>query len=42
LELLILLFEALVKLGQFGLDVVLDVALLVAHNLKNFVLKSPF
>lgn len=37
LQLLVLLFEPAVELGQLRLDVVLNVLLLVAHDLENFV-----
>lgn len=39
MKLLVLLLETLVKLGQLGLDVVLDVLLLISDNLKDFVFK---
>ena len=37
MQLLVLLFQPLVKLWQFCLDVLLDVSLLTFNNLDNFV-----
>ena len=42
LQLLILLLEALVKLRQFGFDVIFDITLLVPDNLNDLVLKAVF
>lgn len=39
MKLLVLLLETLVKLGQLGLDVVLDVLLMISDDLKDFVFK---
>jgi hypothetical protein len=42
LQLTVLLYKPLVKLRQLGLHVILDVFLLVAHNLEDFVVESDF
>ena len=42
LQLLVFLFESLVKLWQFSFDVFLDISLLVLHNLLDFMFKSVF
>lgn len=39
LQLLVLLLESLVELGQLSFDVVLDILLLVANDLRNLILE---
>jgi hypothetical protein len=42
LELLVFLLQTLVELRQLSFDVVLDVFLLVANDLKDFILEPLF
>lgn len=42
LQLLVLLFQSLVKLGEFGSNVFFNVVLLIADYLQNFIFKLVF